>query len=204
MAPHSSILAWKIPWAEEPGKSIISMVLGKWWYSTLFHLHLLLLLFSRSVMSNSLWPNGLQHTRLPCPSLSPWVCSNSCSLSPWCHPNILSSVSSFFSCLQSFPASGSFLISQVFTSGGQSIGASASASVLPLNIWGWFPLELTGLISLQCKGLSRVFSNTTVQRHQFFSTQPPLWSNSHIPTWLPQKPQLWLYGPLSAKSDSAF
>ena len=145
------------------------MVLEKWWYSTLFHLHLLLLLFRRSVMSDSLRPHGLQHTRLPCPSLSPWVCSNSCLLSPWCHPTILSSVS-FSSCLQSFPASGSFLMSWLFTSGGQSIGASASASVLPLNIWNWSPLELTGWISLQCKGLSRVFSNTTVRRHQFFGS----------------------------------
>ena len=127
------------------------------------------------------------------------VCSNSCPLSRWCHPTISSSVSLFSSCLQSFPASGSFPVSRLFTSGGQSIGASASASVLPINIRDWFPLGLAGLISLLSKGLWRVFSNTTVQKHQFFGAQPPLWSNSHIHTWLLEKPQLWLYGPLSAK-----
>ena len=148
----------------------------------------LLLLFSLQVLSDSLRPHGLQHIRLPCPSLSPGVCSNSCPLSQWCHPTISSSVACFSSCLQSFPASGSFPMSQLFTSGGQSIGVSASASVLPMNIQGWFPIELTGLISLQSKGLSRVFSNTTVQKHQFFSAQPSLWSNSHICTWLLEKP----------------
>ena len=118
------------------------------------------LLFSRSVMSDSLWPHGLQHARLPCPSPSPGVYSNSCPLSRWCHPTILSSVVSFFSCLQSFPASGFFLMSRLFASGGQSI--RASASILPINIQDWFPLGLTGLISLKSKGLSRVFSDTTV------------------------------------------
>ena len=143
--------------------------------------------FSRSVMSNSLQPHGLQHTRLPCPSPSPRACSNSCPLSQWCHPNISSSVVPFSFCFQSFPASGSFPMSRLFASDGQSIGASASASALPMNIQGWFPLGLTGLILLS-KGLSRVFSSTIVWRHQFFSTQPSLWSNSYIHTWLLEKP----------------
>ena len=140
----------------------------------------LFLLFSHSVMSNSLWPHGLQHARLPCPSPSPGVFSNSCPLSQSCHPTISSSVFPFSSCLQSFPASGSFLMSWLFTSGGQSIGASA---VLPMNIKGWFPFGLTGLTSLQSKGLSRVLSSTTVQKHQFFSAWYSLWPSSHICTW---------------------
>ena len=127
--------------------------------------------FSHSVTSNSLWPHGLQHARLPCPSPTPEACSNSCSSSQWCHPTISSSVVPFSSCPQSFPASGSFPMSPFFTSGGQSIGVSASASVFPMSIQDWFSLGLTGLISLQSKGLSRLFSNTTVQKHQFFSTQ---------------------------------
>ena len=130
------------------------------------------LLFSRSVVSDSLWPYGLQHARLPCPSPSPGACSNSCPLSQWCYPTISSSVIPFSSCSQSFPASGSFLTSQLFASGDQSIGASASALVLLMNIRDWFPLGLTSLISLQPKGLSKVFSNTTVQKHQFFGAQP--------------------------------
>ena len=129
------------------------------------------LLFSRLVVPDSLWPHGLQHTRLPCPLLSPGVCSNSCPLSQWCHPTISSSVAPFSSCPQSFPESGSFPMSWLFESGSQIIGDSASASVLPMNIQDWFALGLTGLISLQSKRLSRVFSNTTVQKHQFFSTQ---------------------------------
>ena len=131
----------------------------------------------------TLRPHGLQHGRLPCPSPTPGVYSSSGPSSRWCHPNISSSVTPF-SCLQSFPASGSFPMSQFFTLSGQSIGASASASILLMNIQDWFPLGLTGLISLQSKGLSRVFSNTTVQKHQFSGTQPSLWSNSHICTWL--------------------
>ena len=130
-----------------------------------------------SVMSQSLWPHGLQHARLPCPSPTPGACSNSCPPSRWCHPTISSSVVTFSFCLSSFPAPGSFPTSQFFASGGQSIGASASASVLPMIIQDWFPIGLTGLISLQSKGLSRDFSNTTVQKHQFFSTQLSLWSN---------------------------
>ena len=116
-----------------------------------------MLFFSHSVVSDSLWLPGLQHSRLPCPSLSPGVCSNSCPVSWWCHPAISSSVVPFCFCPQSFPASGSFPMSQLFASGGQSIGASAS--VLSMNIWGWLPLEWTGLISLKSKGLSRVFSS---------------------------------------------
>ena len=127
--------------------------------------------FSHSVMSDTLWPHGLQHARPPCPSPTPWVHSNSCPLSWWCHPTISSSVVPFSSSLQSFPTSGSFPMSQLFTWGGQSIGVSASTSVLPMNIPDWFPLGWTGLISLQSKGLSRVFSNTTVQNRQFFGTQ---------------------------------
>ena len=127
--------------------------------------------FSLSVMSDSLWTHGLQHTRPPCPSPTPRVYSNSCPLSQWCHSTISSSVVSFSSCLQSFRALGSFQKSQFFASGGQSIGGSASASVLPMNIQDWFPLGWTGRISLQSKGLSRVFSNTTAQKHQFFSLQ---------------------------------
>ena len=144
--------------------------------------------FSHSVMSDSLWPHGLQHARPPCPSLSLRACSNSCPLSWWCHPTISSSVVPFSSCLLSFPASGSFPMSRLFMSGSQSIGASASAAVLPVNIQDWFPLGLTGCISLQSKGLSRVFSRTTVRKHQFLGVQHSLWSNSHIHTWLLEKP----------------
>ena len=126
---------------------------------------------SISVISDSLWPHGQQHARPSCPSPTPSIYSNACPLSQWCHPIISSSVIPFSSCLQSFPASGFFQMSQFFTSGGQSIGVSASTSALPLNIQDWFPLGWTGWISLQSQGLSRVFSNTTVQKHQFFSTQ---------------------------------
>ena len=130
-------------------------------------------------MSDSLRPCGLRHTKLPCHSLSPWVSSDSCLLSQWCHPTISSSVTHFSSCPQSFSASGSFPVSWFFTSGSQSFGASASATVLPMNIQGWFHLGLTGFIFLS-NGLSRVFSSTTVQKLQFFNAQPSLWSNSHI------------------------
>ena len=150
-------------------------------------------------MSNSLQPHGLQHTKLPCPSPTPGACSNSCPSSRWYHPSISSSVIPFSSCLQSCPASGFFPISQFFASGGQRIGVSASASVLPMNIQDWFPLGQTSWISLQSKGLSRVFSNTTVQKHQSFGVQLSLWSNSHIHTWLLEKPKLWVDGPLLAK-----
>ena len=143
--------------------------------------------FSISVMSNSLRPHGLQHARPPCPSPTPRVYTNSCPLSRWCHPTIIL-CHRFPSQLQSFPRSGSFQKSQFFPSGGQNIGVSASASVLPMNIQNWFPSGLTGLISLLSKGPSRVFSNTTVQKHQFFSTQFSLQFNSHIHTWLLEKP----------------
>ena len=128
-------------------------------------------------MSDSLQLHGLQHARFPCPSLSSGICSNSCLVSQWCHPTISSSVAPFSSCPQSFLASGFFPMSQFFASGGQNIGVSASVSVRPVNIQGWFPLGLTGLISLQSKGLSRVFSSTTIQKHQFFSDKPYLWSS---------------------------
>ena len=123
------------------------------------------------IMSDSLWPHGLQHNRPPCPSPTPGAYSKSCPSSRWCHPTNLSSVIPFSFCLKSFPATGSFPMSQFFASGGQSIGVSASASVLPMNIQDWFSLGWTGWISLQSEGLSRVFSNTTVQKHQFFCAQ---------------------------------
>ena len=134
-------------------------------------------------VSDSLRPHGPQHARLPCPSPSPGVCSNSCPSSKWCHPIISSSVVPFSSCLQSFSPSGSFPMSQFFVSGGHSTRVSASASVFPKNTQDWSPLEWTDWI-LQSKGLSRVFSNTTVQKHQFFGTQLSSQSNSHIHTWL--------------------
>ena len=153
------------------------------------YLHLIIfLLFSCSVVSDSLWPHGRQHPRPPCPSPSPTVCSNSCPSSRWCHPTNSSPVAPFSSCPQSSPTSGSFPVSWLFTSGGQSIEASASASVLPTSIQGWFPLGLTGSISLLPEGLSKVFSRTTVWKHQFFSTQLSLLSSSHIHSWLLEKP----------------
>ena len=144
--------------------------------------------FSLSVVSDSLRPHGLQHMRPSCPSPTPRVYSNSCPLSRWCHPTISSSVVPFSSHLQSFPASGSFQMSQFFASGGQSIRVSASASVLPMDIQDWFTLRWIGWISFQSKGLSRVFSNTTIQKHQFIGAQLSLWFNSHIHTWLLEKP----------------
>ena len=144
--------------------------------------------FSCSVVSDSLQPHELQHARPPCPSPTPRACSNSYPSSQWCHPTISSSVVTFSSHLPSFPASGSFKLSQFFISGGQSTGVSASASVLSMNIQDWSPLGWTGWISLQFRGLSRVFSNTTVQKHQFFSAQLSLQSSSHIHTWLLEKP----------------
>ena len=135
------------------------------------------------VSSNSLHIHGLQHARISC-SLIPRVCSNLCPLSQWCHPTMSFSVTLFSTRLPFSPASGSFPMSRLFASGGQSTGVSASALVLPMNIQDWFPLRVTGLISLQSKGLSRVFSSTTVQKHQFFSIQSSLWCNFHIRTWL--------------------
>ena len=133
-----------------------------------------------------------QHARPPCQSPTSGVYLDSCPLSQWCHPTISSSVVPFSSCPQSFPASGSIPMSQFFASGGQTIRVSASTSVLPMNIQDWLSLGWTDWISLESKGLARVFSNTTVQKHQFFSAQPSLWSNSHIHTWLLEKPYSWL------------
>ena len=144
--------------------------------------------FSHSVVSDSLQPHEPQHARPPCPSPTPGVYQNPCPSSWWCHPAISSSAVPFSSCLQSFPASGSIPVSQLFAWGGQNIAVSASTSVLPMNTQDWSSLGWTGLISLQSKGLSRVFSNTTVQKHQFFSTQLSSQSNSHIHTWPLEKP----------------
>ena len=150
---------------------------------TVFTFKISVLLFSYAVTSDSLRPHGLQHTCLPRPSPFPGVGSNSCPLSRWCHPNISSSVVHFSSHIQFFPVSGSFLISLLFTSGGRSIRVSASVPVLPMNIQDWFPLGLNAFISLQSRGLFRVFSNTTVRRHQFFGSQLSLWSSSHNRTF---------------------
>ena len=179
---------WEIPWTEELGElqSMGSQRVGHNWVCMHHHQYL----FCQWVMSNSLWHNRLQHARLPCPSPSPGVCSDLCLLSRQCYLTISSSVAHFLSWLQSFPASGSFSMSNLFTSGGQSIGASASTSVLPMNLQGCFPLGLTYLISFLSKGLSTVFSSTTAQKYQVFSIQPPLWSNPHICTWLLEKPKI--------------
>ena len=144
--------------------------------------------FSRSVVSDCLWPHALQHPRPPCPSPTPEVHSNSRPSSQWCHQAISSSVVPFSSCPQSLPASESLPMSHLFTWGGQSIGVSALASFLPKNTLDWSPSEWTNWISLQSKGLSRVFSNTTVQKHQFFGAQLSSQSNSHIHAWLLEKP----------------
>ena len=167
----SRLLLWVqslVTWPNQGESEHFARTFTYWWHKSF--LSSCSAQFSHSIMSDSLWPHGLQHTRLPCPSPTSRACSNSCP-SQWCHPTISSSVIPFSSCLQSFPASGSFPTSQFFASVGQSIGASASASVLPMNTQDWSPLGWTGWISLQSKGLSTVFSNTTVQKHQFFSTQ---------------------------------
>ena len=157
-------------------------------FTTFFSAYFSSVQFSCSVVSDSLRPHELQHARPPCPSPTPGVHPNSHTSSRWCYPAISSSVVPFSSCPQSLPASESFPMSQLFTWGGQSIGVSASASVRPKNTQDWSPLGWTGWISLQSKGLSRVFSNTTVQKHQFFSTQLYSQSNSHIYTWPLEKP----------------
>ena len=146
-----------------------------------------LLFFSCQVLSDSSWQHGLQHARLPCPTLFSRVYSNSCPLSRWFHPTNSLSIVPFSSCPQSFPASRSFPMSWLFTLGDQSTGVSASALVLLMNIQDWFPLGLTGLISLLSEGSSGVFSSTKIWKHQFFGTQPSLWSSSHIYTWLLEK-----------------
>ena len=155
--------------------------------------------FSRSVLSDSLQSHELQHAIPPCPTPTPEVHPNSCASSQWCHPAISSSIIPISSCPQSLPASKSFPMSQLFTWGGQSIGVSALASVLPMNTQDWSPLGWTGWISLQSKGLSRVFSSTTVQKHQFFGTQLSSESNSYIHTWPLIKPYPWVDRPLLAK-----
>ena len=152
------------------------------------HSHPFSVKFSLLVMHDSLQPYGLPHTRLPCSSPTPRACSYSCPLSWWCHSTISSHVVPFSSCLQTFPASGSFPMGQFFTSGGQSIGVSASTSVFPMNIQDLFTLGLTGLICFKSKGFSRVFSSTMLQKHQFSGTQLSLQSNSPIHTWLLEKP----------------
>ena len=164
--------------SRESGMSQFSSVQG--WVSSVQ--------FSCSAMSNSLRPHESQHTRPPCPSPTPRVHPNSCASNRWCHPAISSSVIPFSSCPQSLPASGSFPVSQLFAWGGQSIGVSTSASVLPVNTQDWSPLGWTGWISLQSKGVARVFSSTTVQKHQFFGAQLSSQSNSHIHTWPLEKP----------------
>ena len=158
--------------------------LSSFQYTTQYHS----VQFSCSVVSDSLQPHESQHARPPCPTPTPGVHSNSCPSSRWCHPAISSSVIPFSSCPQSLPASGSFLMSQLFIWSGQSIGVSALASVLPMNTQDWSHLEWTGWISLQSKGLSRVFSNTTVQNHQFFGVWLSSQSNSHIHRWPLEKP----------------
>ena len=155
-------------------------------------------------MSDSLWPHGLQHARLPYPSPSPLSSPKFMSIESVMLSNHLILCRPLSSCTQSFPVPGYFPMSQLFTSGGQSTAASALAFVLPMNIQGWFPLGLAGLISLLSKGLSGVFSSTTVWKHQFFSTQPSLWSISHICTWLLKKLQLYLCRPLSTKRCLCF
>ena len=155
--------------------------------------------FSCSVVSDFLWPHESHHARPPCPLPTPGVHSNSRPSSQWCHPAILSSVVPLTSCPQSLPASESFPMSQLFAWGGQSIGVSALASVLPMNTQDWFPLGWTGWISLQSKRLSRVFSNTTVQKHQIFGPELSSQYKSHIHTWPLEKPYPWLDGPLLAK-----
>ena len=150
-----------------------------------------------------LWPQGLQNARPPCPSPSPEVCPGSCPLHQWCNPTVSSSDTLLF-CPQSLPVSGTFLMSQLFISDDQNTGASASESVLLMSIQGWFPLRLTGLISLLFKGLSGVFSSTIVQRHQFFGALPSLWSSSHNQTWPLGRPQLWLHDLCKQSNISAF
>ena len=165
-----------------------------WFFFPQFRLHcifyfdVIVVQLLSSVVSDSLWLHRLKHARLLCPSPSPGVCSNSCPLSWWCHSSISSSVSLFSSCLQSFPVSGSFPVIQLFTTGSQSTGASASASVLPMNIHSWCRLGLTSLIALQSKGPLRVIPSTTVRSHEFFGAQPFLLSSSYSHTQLLEKP----------------
>ena len=164
------------------------LIVFMFWKIATLYVYIQSVQFSFSVVPDSLQSHELQHTRPPCPSPTPGVHSNSCPLSQWCHPAISSSIVPFSSCPRSLPASESFPMSQLFASGGQSIGVSALASVLPTNTQDWSPLGWTVWTSLQSKGLSRVFSNTTVQKHQFFGTQLSSQSKSHIHTWPREKP----------------
>ena len=177
---------WWLKWEGNPKKRVCVYMYS--WLTCIAEIDTTVQSNCCSVVSDSLRPQGLPHTRVSCPSLSPGVCSDSHPLSWWCHPIISSSVGPFSSCLQSFPALGSFPVSWLFASDGQSSRTSASASILPMNIQGWFPLGLTGLIFLQSKGLSRVFFSTIMRKHQFLGAQPSLWSNSHVGTWLLEKP----------------
>ena len=199
MAPHPSILAWRIPGMGAWWAAVYGVAQSRTWLmwlsssssrgtNTTWFRWFSSVQFSCSVVSDSLWPHEPQHARPPCPSPTPGVYSNLCPSSRWCHPAISSSVVPFSSCPQSLPESGSFPMSQVFSWGGWSIGVSASTSVLPMNTQDWSPLGWTGWISLQFKGLSRVFSNITVQKHQFFGAQLSSQSNSYIHTWPLEKP----------------
>ena len=191
MTTHSSILTWEIPWTEEPGK-VQSMGSQRVRHYLTIDFNFLSSIssvqFSRSVVSDSLRPHESQHARPPCPSPCAGVHSDSRPSSLWCHPAISSWVIPFSSCPQSLPASESFPMSQFFSWGIQSTGASALASFLPKNTQGWSSSEWTGWISLQSKGPSRVFSKTTVQKHRFFGDQLSSQSNSHIHTWPQEKP----------------
>ena len=177
MGTPFSILTWRISWTEGPS-GLQSMGSERVRHDLVTENACAQ--FSHSVVSDSLRPRGLQHAKLPCPSPTPGAYSNSCPSSWWYPPLISSSVIPFSSHLQSFPASGSFPVSQFFASGDQHTGVSASASIFPMNVQDWFPSRLTGFISLQSKGLSRVFSNTMVQKHQFFNTQPESMSKIKI------------------------
>ena len=184
---HSSILAWRIPMDRRAWWAIVHGVAkSRTWLSN--EAQFSSVQFSHSVVSDSLWPDELQHTRPPCPSPTPGVHPSSCPSSRWCHPAISSSVIPFSSCPLTLPASESFPVSQLFAWGGQSIGVSALALALPMSTQDWSPLEWTDWISLKSKGLSRVFFNTTVQKHQFFGAQLSSQSNSYIHTWPLEKP----------------
>ena len=194
-SPHTSWAFVRIQWLQQPRGSLPNICCGYWLIeskSCRKTLHKYVknasVQFSCSVVSNSLWRHESQHTKPPCLSPTPRVYSNPCSSSQWCHPTFSSSVIPFSYCSQSIPASGSFPVSQLFTWGGQSTGVSASTSVFPMNTQDWSPSGWTGWISLKSKGLSRVFSNTIVQKHQFFGAQLSSQSNSHIYSWLMEKP----------------
>ena len=184
LLPHDLCHGWRSSRRLPTEKTKIFLLnnINVHWVTRILHL------FNCSVVPDSLHTRGMYHASLPCLSLSPGACSNSCPLSWWCYPSIPLSITPFSSCPQFFPALGSFPMSQLFAPGCQSIRGSASASVLPMSIQGWFPSRLTGLISLLSKGPSKVFSSIRVWKHQFFGAQPSLWCNSHLHTWLLEKP----------------